>query len=87
MKLNDLVNRIPHTGASDTDITAITYDSRFNVHARASLQKGSAHSSARKSVSIVPVQTQLTAQPPCLYFIILWPYYKSYFAFGRETAF
>ena len=28
MKLNDLVNRIPHTGASDTDITAITYDSR-----------------------------------------------------------
>ena len=28
MKLNDLVNRISHTGASDTDITAITYDSR-----------------------------------------------------------
>ena len=28
MKLNDLVNHIPHTGASDTDITAITYDSR-----------------------------------------------------------
>ena len=28
MKLNDLVRRIDHTGASDADITAITYDSR-----------------------------------------------------------
>ena len=28
MKLNDLIKHIPHTGASDTDITAITYDSR-----------------------------------------------------------
>ena len=28
MKLNDLVQRISHTGASETDITAITYDSR-----------------------------------------------------------
>ena len=28
MKLNDLVQHISHTGASETDITAITYDSR-----------------------------------------------------------
>ena len=28
MKLNDLIKHIPHTGASDMDITAITYDSR-----------------------------------------------------------
>ena len=28
MKLNDLVQHIPHTGASDAEITAITYDSR-----------------------------------------------------------
>ena len=26
MKLNDLIKHIPHTGASDMDITAITYD-------------------------------------------------------------
>ena len=29
----------------------------------------------------------LRHSPPCLYFIILWPYYKSYFPFGRENAF
>ena len=28
MKLNDLVQHIPHTGASDAEISAITYDSR-----------------------------------------------------------
>lgn len=28
MKLNDLIKHIPHTGASDMDITAIIYDSR-----------------------------------------------------------
>ena len=28
MKLNDLIQHISHTGTSDTDITAITYDSR-----------------------------------------------------------
>ena len=28
MKLNDLVRHIDHTGASDAEITAITYDSR-----------------------------------------------------------
>ena len=28
MKLNDLVRRIEHTGASDAEIGAITYDSR-----------------------------------------------------------
>ena len=28
MKLNDLIKHIPHTGTSDMDITAITYDSR-----------------------------------------------------------
>ena len=71
MKLNDLVQHIPHTGASDAEISAITYDSR---------------KAAAGSLFVCLVGAWLRHDLWFLHFIVRLDHHRAFYAFLLDLA-